>query len=292
MASPMTSFFSRRRIAEKRKLRFLPFSLCKKVIAMFSINNNLLILFAFLLRFGAGLEKNILLIRHGCTHMNEYLGNHISFGAPHFTDVFENHKERDEYYRDSPLSPRGVQQAKELSQRAGSTIMNECDLVVTSPLTRALQTMEIGLGKHIGTDTAIIAVPQAAERLYLISDQGKSRLELQKAFPRVDFHTAFADHAMDQWWFQPSENHVEWRPTGRGQKYACPGEPQKDFENRMQSLIAWLDAREERTIALICHWGVIEFMLDMDFDNCQWKKVPFEVLLKKSTSNAVETKLC
>lgn len=246
---------------------------------------SLLLLFTFHLRLAAGLEKSIVLIRHGCTYMNEYLGRHIAFGAPHFTDVFENHKERDEYYRDSPLSPRGIRQAKELSQRSGSVIMNECDLVVTSPLTRALQTMEIGLGKHIGPDTPIIALPQAAERLYLISDQGKSRHELQKAFSRVDFHSAFADHATDQWWFTPptDKTYVEWRPTGRGQKYACPGEPQEDFENRMQSLITWLDSREERNIALVCHWGVIEWMLDMDFDNCQWEKVPFQVLLQKTT---------
>ncbi len=239
---------------------------------------------ACLVRMSVGLEKNIVLIRHGCTHMNEYLGKHISFGAPHFTDVFEDTNERDTYYRDSPLSPRGVQQAQELSKRAGLKLMNECDLVVTSPLTRALQTTEIGFGNHIPPDTPIIALPQAAERLYLISDQGKPRHQLQKAFPRVDFETAFENHDTDQWWFTPNHphNYVEWRPTGRGQKYACPGEPQQDFDNRMQSLIKWLNSRQERTIALVCHWGVIDWMLDMDFDNCQWRKVPFSVLLEKT----------
>ena len=253
-------------------------------MAMFLIR---LMTFTCILPVTAGLEKNIVFIRHGCTHMNEYLGRHISFGAPHFTDVFENQQERDEYYRDSPLSPRGVRQARELSQRSGSSIMGECDLVVTSPLTRALQTTEIGLGKHIRPDTPIIALPQAAERLYLISDQGKPRHELQKAFPRVDFHSAFADRDKHKWWFAPSTEkaYIEWRPTGRGQKYACPGEPPEDFEDRMHALIAWLDARDERNIALVCHHGVIKWMLDMDFDNCQWKKVPFQVLLQKTTSS-------
>lgn len=226
-------------------------------------------------------------IRHGCTHMNEYLGRHIAFGAPHFTDVFENQKERDEYYRDSPLSPRGVRQAQELSKRDGSTIMEQCDLVVTSPLTRALQTVEIGLGKHLHSDMPVIAIPQAAERLYLISDQGKPRHELQKAFPRVDFNTAFAEDQINQWWFTPNNHsYVEWRPTGDGQKYACSGEPQEDFDNRMQSLMAWLDSRDEQSIALVCHWGVIDWMLDEDFDNCQWKRVPFQVLLEKKKTSA------
>lgn len=54
-------------------------------------------------------------------------------------------------------------------------------------------------------------------------------------------------------------------------------------DKHMQNLVnlnlhlqkGWLDARTERTIALICHWGVIEYLTGDDYDNCQMKVVDF-----------------
>ena len=72
--------------------------------------------------------KTIVLIRHGCTYMNEYLSRPGSrWGDPGFTDVFsaeggQRGGETDRFYRDSPLSPRGVRQAGRLSSRLGSRL--------------------------------------------------------------------------------------------------------------------------------------------------------------------------
>jgi len=226
-------------------------------------------------------KKKVVFIRHGCTHMNEYLSLN-PFGSPGFTDVFEE----DHLYRDSPLSPRGVRQAQGLATRLGDatceeygSLLNELDLIVVSPLTRAIQTLELGLLPHIQGNQSdkppIVALPHAAERLYLISDVGKRRQELHEQYGHiVDFHhDGFHE---EEWWFQSNhENYVEWRPNSKQQKYACPGEPDECFDLRMAKLYKWLEERPESTIAVVSHWGVIDWFLEADFDNCEMRAVRF-----------------
>jgi hypothetical protein len=131
-------------------------------------------------------SKNIVFIRHGRTYMNDFI-NGIHYGGPGFTDIFPDTPEYKSKYHDSPLGPTGLQQADALSERLGALIggkegaeealslgkshtnfLDDLDLVVVSPLTRALQTMEIGLYPHIKSrNIPIVAVPQARERLYI-----------------------------------------------------------------------------------------------------------------------------
>lgn len=237
-------------------------------------------------------EKKIVFLRHGCTYMNEHLGKGPSFGAPNFSDVFE--AEELHKYRDSPLSETGIRQAEQL-QKSRPEFVQDLDLVVTSPLTRALQTFELGVKDHLQDHVPIIALPHAAERLYLISDQGRPVQELQKQFSYVDFKTGFeadgvAGGGGDSWWYQHQRDdmYAEWRPTGQGQCYACPGEPDHAFDERMLRLLKWLEDRPESKIAVVCHWGVIDWMLDTDFDNCQWGEVSFDKICKHGSSNDKE----
>lgn len=216
-------------------------------------------------------DKNIAFVRHGCTYMNEYLSRAVAFGAPGFSDVFESH-ELDRYL-DSPLSPLGQRQAKALAQSKPS-FLSSCELIVTSPLRRALQTLDLGL-RPVNDKIPVVALPEAAERLYLISDVGRPTPELARKFDYIDFETGFQDNVdKHKWWYVSSNDYTEWRPTGKGQKYACPGEPQSSFHARMDRLLQWIQNRPESEIAIVCHWGVIDWMLDMDFDNCQWMSVP------------------
>jgi broad specificity phosphatase PhoE len=164
--------------------------------------------------------------------------------------------------------------------------VDSCELVVVSPLTRALQTFEIGLKPHFASDgdlPEVIALPEAAERLYLISDVGRPVSELQKSFRYVDFETGFAGkHDRNKWWYQPGSNYSEWRPVNKGQRYAYYGEPDADFDLRMSRLHSWLDQRPEKSIAVVCHHGVIDWLLDMNFDNCQYQQVAFHSIRPKS----------
>lgn len=227
-------------------------------------------------------KKRLVLIRHGRTYMNDLI-NGTHFGAPGFTDVFQDAPDQDKY-QDSPLAATGLEETKQLNERVRNLVMSgtkkgareyealnlsknessvfdELQLVVTSPLTRALQTLEMGLYEHIVKARGIpcIALPQAAERVYLVSDIGKPRCQLRVAYDYfVDFDTGFHDALRDDdsWHYTPTEDdkekYIEWRPHGEGQVYACLGEPQHNFDKRMTELYQWLNERDEDVIALVC----------------------------------------
>ena len=272
-------------------------------------------------------KKQIILIRHGLSYMNEYIGaNGINFGGPSFTDIFST-EDQESYYRDSPLSATGQEQARELHDDIESLFiraskdgdetrqhlrqcLQDLDLVVVSPLTRAIQTAQLALLPHITSGTLaqqrrtdlvpFVALPLTAERLYLVSDIGTPRSVLKRDYDTfVDFDTGFPDTLpWDQpWWWSPSQSddnsqteYVEWRPTGQGQQYLCPGEPYDAFEQRMAKLCEWLNNREEDTIALVGHFGVFEWLLQdtkadaVKFGNCEIRVVPFEPMLRKAKS--------
>jgi broad specificity phosphatase PhoE len=247
--------------------------------------------------------KQIVWIRHGCTFMNEYLGRN-PFGSPNFSDIFAP---TDQLYFDSKLSPLGIRQSKQMMQKllwesskTDNSWLETLDLVAISPLTRAIQTFDIGLRPVLlqkSLSPNIVALPLATERLYLISDHGRSRSDLERDWGNIiDFQSFFRtkdDILMEEWWFGlddyrdtktamssgiTSETYVEWRPSRQNQKYACPGEDDTSFENRMQKLYQWLAHRPESTIAVICHWGVIDWFLDREFRNCEIGIVNFDDL--------------
>jgi hypothetical protein len=347
-------------------------------------------------------RKRLVFLRHGRTHMNEWI-NDIHFGGPNFTDIFPDTPEYRTRYHDTPLSPTGMWQAKQLChqletlQRANQERittrtaealdssewtmrwnraldalqlseddahwLEELDLIVTSPHTRALQTVEIGLlpllrslpttittKKDGPTTVPIVALPLAAERLYLVSDLGSPRSQLAQTFDFCDFATGFdrhtdsstflgsvtpalstltttttatatereAEEQEDPWHYRPSPeqvaNYVEWRPHGQGQQYACLGEPQEQFDQRMNELYQWLQKKmigmdddndppdhphvhkdhdggekenmkqEYSTIAVVCHWGVIDWMIQDSFQNCELRVVSLDDLKPRALS--------
>ena len=249
--------------------------------------------------------KTIILIRHGCTYMNEYLavpGNR--WGDSNFTDIFEESVMH--LYRDTPLSTKGMRQAKNLASAAprdkytGERIdlSNIVDLVVVSPLTRALQTTELGIFPHFAaSNTPFVALQLATERLYLISDVGSPISKISSKFPFVDFKTEFKHvPTTDEWWYtHKDEFYDEWRPCGQGQRYSCRGEPDDHFNKRMAALYDWLESREETVIALICHYGVIEYLTGgEEFGNCEIASFKFSQLtrdgIKMKYSVAINTK--
>lgn len=210
--------------------------------------------------------------------MNEYLGRSLSFGAPGFTDVFSD-KERTTKYQDTPLSPNGIRLVeRQLARQRPDFCDENVELVVVSPLRRALQTYDLGLRHHLPDTLPVVALPHAAERLYLISDVGSTVPALEKEFPYVDF-AEIADRQTPWWWRPQKSAYTEWRPVGRGQRYACAAEPATDFDARMQRLQEWLKGRPEKKIVVVSHHGVIDWLTDMDFDNCQWRSVSLERII-------------
>jgi len=216
-------------------------------------------------------DKHIIFIRHGTTEMNEALSLN-----PWGSKVF-----RDARLWDTVLSARGQDEAKKLNEQikhggAFAALKSPIELIVSSPLTRTLQTSELVFE---GYNPAIprIVLPLASERVYMSSEVGTPSDILKTKFSAWDFSEIKTTGA---WWYVPSDTDnaaVEWRPPG---DYACPGEPKEAFIARMKALKLWLDKRPEKMICLVTHWGVSKALTGLELGNCEVKVLPLSTLRK------------
>lgn len=216
--------------------------------------------------------KTVVLVRHGISKMNVALSKR-PWGSPSFVDP---------NIRDAPLTPEGLAGAEALR----ALVVREyshVELVVSSPLGRALQTASAAFDAPLAM-TPALALPLAAERLYLSSDVGSSRADLRATPHGRRFDMEHADFASEDWWwtppgavldaatgYAPPPPRNDWRPAGT---YICAAEPQAAFEQRMTRLARWIHDRPESTLALVCHWGVISALTGRDFENCQLEEIP------------------
>ena len=98
---------------------------------------------------------------------------------------------------DSPLNQNGRQQAHALHEAMESSLQ-EFDLVVTSPLTRAIQTMQLGFK---GCPARVAVLPLLRERLGAPCDVGRTRSELAQIFPELRGWEGFTEMP-EIWWSQ------------------------------------------------------------------------------------------
>ena len=252
------------------------------------------------------LSKSLLCIRHGVSVANEFMarpGN--QWGDATFRD--------DPKLIDAPLSEFGRQSTEERLHQQLRTetdileFLNNVELIIISPLTRCLQTYEVGvepiltgLGvlSRVDGDSddktrvspPVIAVPLIRERVYTASDTGRDISTLQQEFPTVNFDectqpnnsetTATTEERSQQttWWYNPTtidkSKYVEWRPYGQGQWYAVPGEPEDVFEDRMVQFDEWLSNRPEQNILIVAHWGVLRHLSG----GTEWKNAEAKLL--------------
>lgn len=132
----------------------------------------------------------------------------------------------DPLHMDAPLSDLGRQQvmaARDLASRL------DVELVVVSPLTRAIETA-IGL---FGDSVPMLVTALHREKLSNGCDVGRGPASLASAFPALDFN-----HLPDCWWY----DHPERDPRG----FAL--EPLEHFRARVDSFRQWLLAQPQRRI--------------------------------------------
>ncbi|KAM0284288.1 hypothetical protein ACHAQH_002081 [Verticillium albo-atrum] len=101
----------------------------------------------------------------------------------------EHNISKDFSQRDPPLTATGLAQATTLTGSFPDT--DSIAVVLTSPLTRTLQTTVAGfphvLRKDIAGGAQLIIDPDLQERSDLPCDTGSRRAELKKTFPSLDF---------------------------------------------------------------------------------------------------------
>jgi broad specificity phosphatase PhoE len=178
--------------------------------------------------------KTILCIRHGESTFNR---------AWRATPV-------DPLHFDAPLSETGHQQVREARPTLADVPV---EIVIVSPLTRALQTA-VGLFADHPTAPPMLVTHLARERVENSCDVGRSPALLATAFPTIDLA-----HLDDVWW------HAEGTPDERG---ICV-EPLEVVDARVAEFRSFLLERPERVIAVVAHGTFFFHLTGRIMANCE-----------------------
>jgi len=181
------------------------------------------------------MTRTVFLIRHGQSTFNAH---HMATGE-------------DPGHIDAPLTDLGLTQVQEARARmAGEHV----DLVIASPLTRAIQT---ATGIFAGRDVAFHVTCMHREKLESSCDIGRTPAELHAEFPDLVFH-----HLNERWWHDGPED-------ARG----IPVEPHDVFVERVELFRQWLLERPERSLAVVGHGTFLRELSGVGFANCQVVKL-------------------
>ncbi|XP_063934539.1 uncharacterized protein LOC135146310 [Zophobas morio] len=163
-------------------------------------------------------------------------------------------------YRDAPLTAYGVKQAKELDS---ITKTWNIELLVASPLTRALMTASYAFQNTVKNNVPFIVLPLVME-FYpnLIENQGKLKDELNRD-PKLNSLERFKD--------------VDLSQLSSGEWWNICGD-----SSRLDQLTTFLQKRSEKIIAVVSHWGYIHNLIQewgygsYSLANCEWIRTTWE----------------
>jgi len=180
------------------------------------------------------MPKIVHCIRHGQSTFNA-----------HFAETGE-----DPLHFDAPLTELGLRQVQE---RARELRRYSYELVITTPLTRAIQTTLGLFGDHPAAPPIHVECLHR-EHLESSCDVGRAPALLRQDFPHLSF-----DHLAEIWW------HNEGEPDPRGFVY----EPGHIFEGRVEQFRRWLEDRPERMIAVVGHGTFFSRLTGQYLGNCE-----------------------
>jgi broad specificity phosphatase PhoE len=181
------------------------------------------------------MTKTVHCIRHGQSTFNAHWEHAGGIDPLHF---------------DAVLSDLGRQQVA-AAARAVRAVPYE--LVVTSPLTRAIQTT-LGLFQDHPSTPKIQVECLHRERVENSCDVGRSPALLRGEFPALAF-----DHLDEVWW------HRDGDPDHRG----IVVEPDAVLTGRVRSFREWLGNRPERVIAVVGHGTFFYHLTGRQLQNCE-----------------------
>ncbi|KAK5175695.1 uncharacterized protein LTR77_000834 [Saxophila tyrrhenica] len=142
---------------------------------------------------------------------------------------------------DAPLTPLGRKQASSLSRLLPPSIQSRIDLLVSSPLSRTLQTTLLGYEpviSRLGGRGAVVCLPEAQECNDFPCDTGRPRSELEQI---PEFKGFNFEKLTDDW-------------TGKQGFYAPdPG----SIAARARKVRQFLYERPEKEIVLVAHGDIL-----------------------------------
>jgi broad specificity phosphatase PhoE len=145
---------------------------------------------------------------------------------------------------DPLLTDRGRQQAAAL---VGSALLAGCELLVVSPLSRAIQTAAVAFGEE--PRCRVVLSPLHSERWCGACDEGRPKEALARAFPFIRRWEGF--DTLEEHWTPTKETDADWSTR------------------RVQAFLAWLRAQPERRPVVIGHGAFFGAVLGRHLRNCE-----------------------
>jgi len=185
--------------------------------------------------------KLIHLVRHGQALHNVRAEAKKDDGCSH-EDFLETMKEDDVF--DAPLTNLGIRQASDAAiTAAGRRCAGHIELVVASPLSRALDTAELLFAPPLISPPRRICYEGLREIMgWLQSSQRQTRMELERVYQSWDFSD-----------LQPGKD-IAW------ERWGAQLEPVPETQKRAHDALRWLWARPEHEIAVVGHGGLFRFL--------------------------------
>lgn len=181
-------------------------------------------------------KKQLWIVRHGQAAHNPRAEKAKEAGCTH--EEFLEAMRQDDVL-DAPLTDLGIQQALAVNQTHS---WDQLDLIVASPLSRAIATADVIVPPDNDTTIKRVCVEDFREvNGWLLNAQRRNRSELQEIFPAWDFCEI---SQKDDLWTNELEEQVDC--ALRGYDGLC-----------------WLLDRPEENILLVCHGGILRFTMNM-----------------------------
>jgi len=160
--------------------------------------------------------------------------------------------------RDSPLSSQGKAQVEKVRKQLETSHV-QVQVVLTSPLTRALQTAQIAFAK---TNVPIEVNALQREAIRNRCDIGRSPDVLAKEFPSIDF-----TKLEKVWWYTSQVK----SPNCKSMRE--PLEPESVVDERVQQFRSYLQSRSEECIGIIGHSLFFKKLTNRSFENAEMRRL-------------------
>jgi len=148
---------------------------------------------------------------------------------------------------DNPLTAEGKAQAQRAGEGAAGAAARAAELVITTPLMRAMQTTSLILGPDPKPEARILIDVMGTERYAAPCDEGSPPGKLRAELPEASLAWEGWDTLPEKWW----------------------PEPEEDAYARVQAFMEMIRQRPEERIVCVGHGGFWEMVLDRYLDNCE-----------------------
>lgn len=177
---------------------------------------------------------------------------------------------------DAQLTQFGQQQCKKLEELTREL---DLELVVSSPLTRTIQTAQFGFASVLRRGVPLMVEESCRETVNYLCDCRRTTTALRVDFPSVDFSRIISDE--DLVWVKYAKIF--------GDQQAFPFYRESNdpsaLTDRIASMFSFLATRPEKSIAIVSHSAFLTYVFNMTGGLCEYADSETERLFNTPWEN-------